>query len=121
MADVTSFLAMMAALSASVQTFVDHVVKKRITWLDAEKKDPAQDNRRQSLIHLISFLVGAGLTWSVGLTPLKYLGVEQAGVITNSVAAGLLVSFGGSFFKELLGAVREFKKAQANSRNTQPS
>lgn len=121
MPDITSFLAMMAALSASVQTFVEHVIKRRITWLETEKNDPVQDKRRQSLIHLISFLVGAGLTWSVGLTPLRYLGVEQAGVITNSMAAGLLVSFGGSFFKELLGAVREFKKAQANSRNAQPS
>lgn len=52
--------------------------------------------------------------------PLSYLGVAH-GPIANSLAAGLLVSFGGSFFNEVLGAVREFNKAQESVRKARTS
>ncbi len=115
MQDVTSFLAVMAALSTAVQTLVDHVVKKRFAWLDEPSEDRTKENRRHSAIHFITFVVGAALAWSIELTPLAYLSVE-AGTFANAVASGLLVSFGGSFFNEALGAVREFKKAQKSVR-----
>ena len=112
MPDTTEFLTVMAAMSAAVQTFVYHVIKRRITWLDtATPEDLVNERRRHGTIHLVSFVVGFLLAWSVGLNPLSHLGVSQ-GPIANSLAAGLLVSFGGSFFNEALGAVREFKKAQ---------
>lgn len=109
MPDAAGFLMVMAALSASVQTFVEHVIKKNITWLD-ESKEGKADKRRQVTIHLIVFVVGAALAWYVELKPLTYLGVQQ-GLLPNSLMAGLLVSYGGSFFDETLGAIREFKKA----------
>lgn len=65
------------------------------------------------------FAVGAALAWSTDLEPLRYLGVAGTD-IGNALAAGVLVSFGGSFFDEGLGAVREFKKAQEKLRGAQP-
>src|SRR5204863_6129284 len=54
-----TFLTTMAALSTAMQTFVDHAIKGRSTWLDkATPDDPTHEARRQSSIHLLSFLVG---------------------------------------------------------------
>lgn len=111
--DVTGFLTMMAALSASVQTLVEHVVKKRWLWLDtANAEAQGKDNRRQTTVHLISFAMGGALAWTTGLEPLALLGVAGSGVIVNSLASGVLVSYGGSLFDEGLGAIRAFKKQQ---------
>ena len=116
--DVTGFLTMMAALSASVQTLVEHVVKKRWAWLDDQKPDKTQDNRRQTVIHTISFAFGGVMAWTTGLEPLAFLGVAGGGLLMNSVASGVLVSFGGSLFDEGLGALRAFKKQQESLRGT---
>jgi hypothetical protein len=109
--DAVSFLTTMAAMSASVQTLVEHLVKKNVKWLDEQNDNEAADRRRHVAIHGIVFAIAAGLAWSVDLTPLVYLGV-QASTASNALATGILVSFGGSFFDEALGAIREFKKAQ---------
>lgn len=119
MADVTTFLTVMAALSAAVQTLVEHVVKKNWLWLD-KAKEGKEENRRHVAVHGIAFLFGAALAWSVGLEPLTYLGAE-GGLITNALVAGVLVSYGGSFFDEALGAVREFKKAKEKVREARGS
>ena len=111
MVDATSFLTVMAAMSAAVQTLMEHVVKKNWRWLDEKKKDTAADNRRWVTVHLLSFLLGGALAYSISLRPLDYLAVQQ-GIFANAIAAGVLVSFGGSVFNEALGAIREFKKAQ---------
>src|SRR5689334_25019206 len=111
--DVTGFLTTMAALSASVQTLVEHVVKKRWTWLDtASGEGHSKDNRRQTTVHLISFAMGGALAWTTGLEPLALLGVAGSGVLVNSLASGVLVSYGGSLVDEGLGAIRAFKKQQ---------
>lgn len=110
MPDPTAFLTAMAALSAATQTFVEHVIKQRWNWLD-EAKPGTIDKRRHLVVHALAFLVGGGLALSVGFEPLKYLDVQR-GPLANALMAGLLVSFGGSLFDEMLGAVRGFKKAQ---------
>lgn len=116
MADASGFLTMLAALSTAVQQLVDHVFKKRSDWLDVAKPgDATHEARRYTAVHALSFVVGAVLAWSISLEPLAYLGVRQ-GPIVNALASGLMVSFGSSFFNELLGAVREFKKAQQSVR-----
>ena len=114
--DVTGFLTMMAALSASVQTLVEHLVKKRFTWLDTVNRN-GKENRRQTTVHLISFAMGGALAWTTGLEPLALLGVAGSGVVVNSLASGVLVSYGGSLFHEGLGAIRAFKKQQEDLRN----
>jgi hypothetical protein len=112
----TSFLTMMSALSTAVQQFVEHVIKKRITWLDkATPEDKTNEERRASTVHVTTFLVGALLTWSVDLKPLHYLGLDSdaaKGPLINAVLAGVMISFGSSFFDEALGGLREWKKAQ---------
>ena len=107
---------MMAALSASVQTLVEHLVKKRFTWLDTVNRN-GKENRRQTTVHLISFAMGGALAWTTGLEPLALLGVAGSGVVVNSLASGVLVSYGGSLFDEGLGAIRAFKKQQEDLRN----
>ena len=115
--DVTGFLTLMAALSASVQTLVEHVVKKRWSWLDTTNGGGhGKDNRRQTTVHLISFAMGGALAWTTGLEPLALLGAAGSGVIVNSLASGVLVSYGGSLFDEGLGALRAFKKQQEDLR-----
>ena len=121
MNDVTSFLTTTAALSTAVQTFIDHVIKGRWSWLDTPTPaDPRNEERRQSVVHLISFVLGGLIAYSVHLTPLAYLNLAGSGIgWANSLAAGLLVSFGSSFFNETLDAVRAFKKAQEGVRQGQ--
>ena len=110
--DPTSFLTAMAALSTATQTLVDHIFKKRFTWLDKETPDDSKnESSRFTAIHSVSFLVGGGLCYSISLDPLHYLDVDQNHLV-NALCAGVLVSFGGSLFNEILGAVREFKKTQ---------
>ena len=116
MTDAVAFLTVMAAMSAAVQTLVEHVIKKNITWLDTKNPDPAKDRLRHVAIHAVVFLVAGVLAWSVEATPLIHLGV-QGSVLGNAAASGVLVSFGGSFFDEALGAIREFKKAQEKVRD----
>lgn len=138
--DVTGFLTTMAALSAAVQTFIDHVIKGRIGWLDEPKDSKAEaapnhadrkkqrrlEETRQSIIHLISFALGALIAWTAGVYPLVALGLsggvaDAHSKLANCLAAGLLVSFGGSFFNEALDAVRAFKKVQEGLRHKQVS
>jgi len=111
----------MAALSTAVQTFVDHVVKGRWAWLDTPTPtNAANEGKRQSVVHLVSFLVGAVIAYVVDLKPLMYLSLAGSNyALANSVAAGVLVSFGSSFFNEALDAVRAFKKAQEGVRQAQ--
>ena len=61
-------------------------------------------------IHGIVLAIGALLAWSVRLTPLAYLGLE-GGLAVSVLAAGVLVSCGGTLLDEALRAVREFKEA----------
>jgi predicted membrane channel-forming protein YqfA (hemolysin III family) len=121
MSDPTNFLTTMAALSTAVQTFVDHIVKGRWPWLNnATPNNAKNEERRQSMVHLIAFVVGGVMAFSVHLKPLTYLGLGD-GAVANYFAAGILVSFGSSFFNEALDAVRAFKKAQEGVRQTQIS
>lgn len=113
----------MAALSTAVQTFVDHIIKGRWTWLStATPANPANESRRQSVVHLASFLTGALMAWSIQLQPLLQVNPDLRGshnALANYTAAGLLVSFGSSFFNEALDALRAFKQAQADLRQAQ--
>ncbi len=112
--DVTGFLTIMAALSASSQTLVENVIKKHWTWLNQPKP---KDNWRQAAIHVIAGTVGGLLVWTTRLHPLQFLGMTTAGLGFNALAAGVLVSYGGSLFDEGLGAIRAYKKEQENLQN----
>lgn len=120
MTDPTIFLTTMSALSTAVQTFVDHVVKGHWAWLNTATPDrPRNEEWRQSTVHLISFAIGALLAHKFGVNPLDALSLSDPTPVANSLAAGVLVSFGSSFFNEALDAVRAFKKAQEGLRQGQ--
>ncbi len=122
MADPINFLTTMSALSTAVQTFVDHVVKGHWPWLNtATPNRPRNEEWRQSAVHLISFAIGALLAYKFGVKPLDSLSLSDPTPVANSLAAGVLVSFGSSFFNEALDAVRAFKKAQEGARQSQLS
>ena len=117
-----TFLTTMAAMSTSVQTFIDHAVKGRIKWLDTATPDNQRnENVRQSVVHAISFATGTAIAAVVGVCPLKYLDVLHYvdSPWVNAPLAGLLVSYGSSFFNETLDGVRAFKKAQEGIRQAQ--
>lgn len=120
-ADPTHFLVTMSALCTAVQTFMDHVVKGRIPWLDtATPANPSNEGKRQTAVHLISAIVGGVMAASVQLKPLGDLGLAGGdSAIYNWIAAAVLTSFGSSFFNEALDAVRNFKKAQEGVRQAQ--
>lgn len=117
MADTTMFFTVMGALSAAVQTLVDHGIKRRSHWLNTSTPNhSAKERTRQSLVHLASFAVACAFVLLMNLKPLDYLGIQR-GLITNSLATGLLVSYGGGFFNVAVDAIREFKQAQESGRN----
>src|SRR3989442_8144609 len=98
MADVSTFLTGMAALSAATQTFVEHVIKKNWEWLDEAKAGKA-DKLRHVAVHAIVFSAGALLSGTICLTPPNELGgAKHFGMVPNGLIACMLGSFGGSFF-----------------------
>lgn len=113
--DAEAFLVLMGALSGAAHTLVDHFAKRRFDWLAEPRQDAVEERRRQSVIHVLAFLAGAVMAWSSQILPLKMLGGSE-GALVNAVTAGLLASFGGGFFNEVVGSLREFKQAQAEFR-----
>ncbi len=109
--DVTGFLTIMAALSAAAQTLVENLLKKHWEWLNEPK---TKDNLRQAAVHVIAGSVGGLLALTTNLHPLQYLGIATTAMWANALAAGVLVSYGGSLFDEGLGAIRAYKKAQGS-------
>lgn len=93
--DITGFVTAMAAVSTAVQTLVDHLIKGRSTWLDQVNPDRKSEGRRQSVVHLISFALGALIAYTAGVFPLVALGfsgglVDAHSKLANSLAAGVL-------------------------------
>jgi hypothetical protein len=109
--DLIAFLTVLATLSASTQTLVDVLIKKWWKWLAEEKPDPGEERKRVALIHVLAAAVGCALALVTGLEPLAHLNLH-VGKAFNAVACGVLVSFGGGFFNDLLGVLRELKGAQ---------
>jgi hypothetical protein len=120
------FLLAMGALSTASQKLTDHVIKGRfVNELGTPNNDPVLESRRQTWIHLIAGLFGVLLCVAAKIDPIEALkgnsiaagGLDDQLVI-HYVMAGVLVSFGGSFFNDLLGLVREFKSTQAELKKT---
>jgi predicted Co/Zn/Cd cation transporter (cation efflux family) len=111
MPQATAFFTTMAALCAATHTLVEHLVKRIPHFLPKKGSSNWTDEGRYAWIHVASFVVGSGLAWLLDLTPLTQLGLQRSPVV-NALAAGVLVSFGGGFFNDVLGALQEFKQAQ---------
>ncbi|HVT11918.1 MAG TPA: hypothetical protein VHE55_06600 [Fimbriimonadaceae bacterium] len=108
----------MAALSASAQTVTEQLVKKRLTVQLGTPTVGKAEDRRQLVIHIISGAVGALLAASIGLHPFKDLVPSGTSTpVTQSplleyILIGVLVSFGGGFFNDILDVMNSFTAAQ---------
>jgi hypothetical protein len=125
MNDVTGFLTIMSTLSASAQQLTEHLVKTRsfskldtpIPPVNPRDPDPPAERARQTKVHLVCAVFGAGLTGLAQLQPLRKLGADLSWMggpflqgLGECVLCGILVSYGGSVFNELLDAVKKLAK-----------
>lgn len=124
MDNIQHFLLIMAALSTAAQKLTEQLVKGRfVNQLGMQNTDPVLESRRQAWLHLVSAGFGVALCNAIGVNPVQALrgqDITYAALTMPSsqrlldfVATGAMVSFGGSFFNEVLGVLREFKDAQS--------
>lgn len=125
MDEMIKFLAVMSAMSASSQT-ITLQLKKRLRWLKFE--EPTGENvdaklielkrgKHHAKVHFVSGVNGAVLALLGNVHPLQLLGLNplwaDAGVLADLLdftSAGVLVAYGGPWFHEFLGILREYKQ-----------
>lgn len=124
MQDLMEFMIVFTALSASSQAVTEQI-KRRTHWLDQPCRSPGDENRRQMAVHILAALVGAVLAYFTGVNLFDFVNVKPVWqgwgapweAVLNSASAGMLVAYGGPLFDEVLGAVREVKKAKERDGN----
>lgn len=120
------FLAIMAALSTGAQA-VTQQMKKRIVFLHMQAKAKPNDSKfdevyeealRRVNIHFLAGVNGTVLAAVAQVHPLQMLKLNPIWanttppVVSNTLdyaAAGVLVAYGGPWFHDLLGVLREYK------------
>lgn len=116
------YFVIMAALSSAAQKLTEQAVKNRLlNELGTTQSDPVKEARRELWLHIVSGVIGILLCLSIQIDPILLLQNGQSAspppdALSYSghlLLTGVLVSFGGSFFNDLLGALREFKDAQS--------
>ncbi|HWA83989.1 MAG TPA: hypothetical protein VG820_11165 [Fimbriimonadaceae bacterium] len=122
------FFVVMAALSASAQTVTEQLFKKRLTVQLGTPTVGKAEDRRQLIIHVISGVVGALLAYSVGLHPFKDLIPKDVAAppiaqipFLEYILVGILVSFGGGFFNDILSVMQTFTNAQKQLQTQLPA
>lgn len=140
MDELLRFVGVMSALSASAQTMT-HQLRNRLFWLkmtdepvgleSSEQEGEQKDRRDTKLlevkhgklvanVHLVCGINGALLAAMTNLHPLSYLGLHPIWYQASSplmrngmdyLVAGVLVAYGGPWFHEALGILREYKKS----------
>jgi hypothetical protein len=132
MDEMLRFVGVMSALSASAQTLT-HQLRNRFFWLQMEESkdsdgDGVNDGKWLEVkkgklvanVHLVCGINGTILAAMTNLHPLSYLGLhpiwyqDHSPLLRNGVdylVAGVLVAYGGPWFHETLGILREFKKS----------
>lgn len=132
---VVTFLAVMAALSAATKGLTDVVLQfmPRLSVPIAVAENDFQASRderaRQLAIQWMAGFIGFALAFMAGINPLGLLlpGSAEAAEsqkpvwelwirsqlwlrVVNAAVAGVLVSYGGPFFNEALGVLRNYKQ-----------
>ncbi|ARU62169.1 hypothetical protein CBW65_15030 [Tumebacillus avium] len=127
MDDLLRFLGVMSALSASAQTMTQQL-RRRLRWFEAKPCDQELDGQLLTLaegklhanVHLVCGVNGFLLAALGNIHPLSYLGLTPIWAMANSpwisytldyICAGVLVAYGGPWFHEVLGILREYKKS----------
>ena len=136
MDDMIQFLAVMGALSAS-STTMTHQLKKRFRMLQFEDVPTTLGTQDDSAlfefkrgkfhanVHLVCGINGFILALLGDIHPLSFLGltpiwanIEISWVVNliDYLTAGVLVAYGGPWFHEVLGILREYKKSLRGNR-----
>ncbi|MFD2170954.1 hypothetical protein [Tumebacillus lipolyticus] len=132
MDDLLRFLGVMSALSASAQTMTQQL-RKRFNWLVATPGDQELKGQLMTVsegtvhanVHLVCGVNGALLAALGNIHPLSYLGLTPIWTLANSawiantmdyLCAGVLVAYGGPWFHEILGILREYKQSLRGQR-----
>ncbi|KEO82273.1 hypothetical protein [Tumebacillus flagellatus] len=128
MDDLLMFLGVMSALSASAQTMTQQMRRRfKVFRLEHSKEfDELEEELKKHKIgklhcniHLLCGVNGAVLAACANIHPLSFLKLEPlwtnlqpwlSNLIDFSVA-GVLVAYGGPWFHEVLGILREYKKS----------
>ncbi len=140
MDELLRFVGVMSALSASAQTMT-HQLRNRFFWLrmtedttgtEDVKEDGKEELKRDGKlvevkhgklvanVHFVCGINGALLAAMANIHPLAYLGMNpiwyhaSSPLVRNGVdylVAGVLVAYGGPWFHEALGIMREYKKS----------
>jgi hypothetical protein len=128
MDEMIRFLGVMSALSASAQTMT-HQMRKRFGFFAVGKSQGDEDDvefvafkegKIHANVHLICGVNGMILAAMANIHPLSYLGLTpiwsfaKTPWIVNGMdylCAGVLVAYGGPWFHEVLGILREYKKS----------
>jgi len=126
MDELMQFVAIMAALSTGAEALTQQM-KKRIVFLHLQAKAKPNDSKwdevyeealRRVNIHFLSGLNGAVLAGLAQVHPLQMLKLNPIWssttppVVSSTLdyaSAGLLVAYGGPWFHDLLGLLREYK------------
>ena len=130
------FLGVMSALSASATTMTAQL-KKRYRWLQFD--DPQggialeqeahliewKQGKFHANIHLVCGLNGFILAALANIHPLSYLDLHPFWTtmpakwladLIDYITAGVLVAYGGPWFHEVLGILREYKQSLRGAR-----
>ena len=126
MDELLRFLGVMAALSASAQTMTLQM-RKRMKIFKLKENDgddielvAFKRGKVHANVHLACGVNGAILAAVGNIHPLSYLGLTPIWALSNTpwitngmdyVCAGVLVAYGGPWFHEVLGILREYKKS----------
>ncbi|KUO95528.1 hypothetical protein [Ferroacidibacillus organovorans] len=126
MDELWQFLAVMAALSTGSQAITQQM-KKRIVFLHLQAKAKPNDSKWDELyedalrklnVQLLSGVNGTALAALAQVHPLQILkltpswttwGPPWLGNTFDYLSAGVLVAYGGPWFHDLLGILREYK------------
>jgi hypothetical protein len=128
MDDLLLFLGIMSALSASAETMTTQM-RRRFDLFKIEHQKEIDEleqvlhtkkiSKTHANIHLLCGLNGAVLAALGNIHPLSFLRLEPLWAnlqpwLANSIdfaVAGVLVAYGGPWFHEVLGILREYKKS----------
>jgi hypothetical protein len=128
MDDLLRFLGVMSALSASAQTMT-HQMRKRLGFFKVTKSQGDDEDvellvmsegKLHANVHLACGVNGMILASMANIHPLSYLGLTPVWALsktpwiangTDYLCAGVLVAYGGPWFHEVLGILREYKKS----------
>lgn len=113
--DITSIIALLGAMSLSVERVVE-IIKNMFPCLSGAKQDPKKEGWRRAFLQFLAFVAGAVIAYVAEeqIQPLLSGIFTEKGKIgwTGYVIIGLLSSGGSGFWNQSMSIVEEIRKAK---------